>query len=67
MNTKGIITMYKKDIYTCYGCPHFYADKGDRYQSRHCEIVDIWKCWEEIAKHGNDPEEDGVEIIYEEE
>lgn len=39
--------MYKKYIYTCYGCSHFYADKSDRYQSKHCEIVDIWKCWEE--------------------
>ena len=28
------------------------------------EFVDIMS---EIAKHGNDPEEDGVEIIYEEE
>lgn len=39
--------MYKKYIYTCYGCPHFYVDKGDRYPPRHCEIVDIWKCWED--------------------
>lgn len=51
MNTKWIITMYKKYIYTCYGCPHFYADKGDRYRSRHCEIIDIWKCWEDEKEY----------------
>ena len=23
-------------IYTCYGCPYYYVDKGDRYAKKHC-------------------------------
>lgn len=30
-------------IYTCYGCPHFYADKGNKYNVKHCG-QDHFKC-----------------------
>ena len=41
--------MSKTFVYTCYGCEHWYSDKGHRYPRKHCGIVDhlnnckIWK------------------------
>lgn len=28
--------MKNDKIYTCYGCPHFYADKSSKYSVKHC-------------------------------
>ena len=25
-----------KTIYTCFECPYFYAEEGDRYATKHC-------------------------------
>lgn len=30
-------------IYTCYGCQYYYADKGDKYNMKHCG-QDHFKC-----------------------
>ena len=32
-----------KIIYTCYGCPSYYTENGDRYPTKHCE-KDHFKC-----------------------
>lgn len=47
--------MAKKKIFTCYGCPYYYTDKGDRYPRKHCEHVDHWKtcsAWSSSYKKG---------------
>lgn len=28
--------MKNNKIYTCYGCPYFYADKSNTYSTKHC-------------------------------
>lgn len=38
--------MAKKFVLTCYGCCHFYTDKGDKWPRKHCDIVDHWNSCE---------------------
>ena len=34
--------MSNKFVHTCYGCPHYYADKGFKWPTKHCGILDHW-------------------------
>ena len=45
--------MSKTFVYTCYGCEHWYSDKGHRYPRKHCGIVDHWdncEIWKSFIK-----------------
>ena len=35
--------MKKDKIYTCYGCPSYYVEQGQKHPYKHCG-EDHWKC-----------------------
>ena len=34
--SKGMVIMKDTKIYTCYGCPSYYAEEGEKYPAKHC-------------------------------